>query len=198
MEPFVFISHARISLQHLSARSGSFLNISNGDAVQMKYILNLLLVPLDPLTEEDIDLIEYDDEEEIELEETSADTEESSCLSLFDFYFYSQISGSFFPSKVNDTFLESDEEKSFLFYAECLIDYKSLIKIKSLEDSLSDFYFNEKVKILTEKKRLQDMADHKKELKEINHERNKEKEREISSPDYWKIFTKHFPLGRYG
>jgi hypothetical protein len=110
MEPFVFISHARISLQHLSARSGSFLNISNGDAVQMKYILNLLLVPLDPLIEEDIDLIEYDDEEEIELEETSADTEESSCLSLFDFYFYFQISGSFFPSKVNDTFLESDEE----------------------------------------------------------------------------------------
>jgi hypothetical protein len=31
-----------------------------------------------------------------------------------------------------------------------------------LEESLSDFYFNAKVKILTEKKRWQDMADHKK------------------------------------
>jgi hypothetical protein len=110
-------------------------------------------VPLNPLIEEDIDLKEYDNEEEIELEETSADTEKRNCLSLFDFYFYSQISGSFIPSKVKDTFLDSDEEKSFLFYAECLIDYKSLIKIKSLEESLSDFYFNAKVKILTEKKR---------------------------------------------
>jgi hypothetical protein len=165
------LSNARISLQLLSTRSGPFLNISKGDAVQMKKLIDTHFFrpttkKTHPISAERIISIA---EERIEIEEATMATEESTwymkLIYLIVVIVISQISNILFPSFIKDKFLESDEDGSFSHYAECLLEFNSLIKVETSGKLSSDSYFIEKVKILTEKKRIRELAANKSQRK---------------------------------
>ena len=190
------LSNARISLQLLSTRSGPFLNISKGDAVQMKKLIDTNFfrpttkrtLPFRPTTKNTLPIsaegIVSIAEERIEIKEAIVATEECTwymkLIYLIVVIVISQISNISFPSFIKDKFLESDEDRRFSYYAECLLDFNSLTKVKTSGQLSSDFYFIEKVKILTEKKIIRELAANKSQRKKEMKVTKKEIERNFN------------------
>jgi hypothetical protein len=182
------LSNARISLQLFSTRSGPFLNISKGDAVQMKKLIDTNFfrpttkktLPFRPTTKKTLPIsaegIVSIAEETIEIKEATVATEECTLYMKLMYLIVvivvmviSQISNILFPSFIKDKLLESDEDTSFSYYAESLVDFNSLTKVKTSGKLSLDALFIEKVKILTEKKIILELAanklQHKREMK---------------------------------
>jgi hypothetical protein len=155
---------ARVSLRSLGSRSGPFSNISKGDSLQMKSLLDtivrepIVFSKLSMCTESPSEMFENGPDSNSNMEEPIIVCGDSTLNIMFVFAIVSQIIDVFFSSCINHKFMESNECKNFYFYADCLKDFNKFTRKKTPDEISSDAFFIKKVKILTEKKLLQDLA----------------------------------------
>jgi hypothetical protein len=155
---------ARVSLRSLGSRSGPFSNISKGDSLQMKSLLDtivrepIVFSKLSICTESPSEMFENGPDSNSYEREQNIEFGVATLNIVFVFMVLLQIIDVLFSLCIKHKDLDSKEYKNFSFYADSLFEYNSLIKLKASDELIPDVCFMERVKLLTEKKMLQELV----------------------------------------